>query len=85
MKTKVTVAKARSLFSTRCVSKSSLSYYDVVKILYLIVILFLQSKNQAVSIYSFDLDGDGVPELITGWSNGKVCSEIILLGSSNII
>ncbi|XP_065051095.1 Bardet-Biedl syndrome 2 protein-like [Rhopilema esculentum] len=32
----------------------------------------IKSKNQAVSIYSFDLDGDGVPELITGWSNGKV-------------
>ncbi|CAL4122242.1 unnamed protein product, partial [Meganyctiphanes norvegica] len=30
------------------------------------------SKNQAISIYSYDLDGDGVPELITGWSNGKV-------------
>jgi len=32
----------------------------------------IKSKNQALSIYSFDLDGDGVPELITGWSNGKV-------------
>ena len=31
-----------------------------------------QSKNQAISIHSFDLDSDGVPELITGWSNGKV-------------
>lgn len=34
-----------------------------------------QSKNQAVSIHSFDLDSDGVPELITGWSNGKVQEE----------
>lgn len=33
---------------------------------------FFQSKNQAVAIYSYDLDGDGVPELITGWSNGKI-------------
>eukprot|EP00794_Sanderia_malayensis_P016830 gene16830-18528_t len=32
----------------------------------------IKSKNQAVTIYSFDLDGDGVPELVTGWSNGKV-------------
>ncbi|XP_033647290.1 Bardet-Biedl syndrome 2 protein homolog [Asterias rubens] len=32
----------------------------------------IKSKNQAVSIHSFDLNGDGVPELITGWSNGKV-------------
>lgn len=31
-----------------------------------------QSKNQAVSIHAFDLDADGVCELITGWSNGKV-------------
>lgn len=35
-------------------------------------LLSLQSKNQAVAIYSYDLDGDGVPELITGWSNGKI-------------
>lgn len=37
-------------------------------------LFFHQSKNQAMSIHSFDLDSDGVPELITGWSNGKVCS-----------
>jgi len=32
----------------------------------------IKSKNQVISIHNFDLDGDGVPELITGWSNGKV-------------
>ncbi|XP_064601546.1 Bardet-Biedl syndrome 2 protein homolog [Liolophura sinensis] len=32
----------------------------------------IKSKNQAVIIHGFDLDSDGVPELITGWSNGKV-------------
>jgi Bardet-Biedl syndrome 2 protein len=31
-----------------------------------------KSKHKAVSITSFDLDQDGVPELITGWSNGRV-------------
>nr|CAD7258626.1 unnamed protein product [Timema shepardi] len=30
------------------------------------------SKNRAMSIYAYDLDGDGVEELITGWSNGKI-------------
>lgn len=32
----------------------------------------LQSKNHAIAIHAYDLDSDGVPELITGWSNGKV-------------
>ncbi|XP_013786899.1 Bardet-Biedl syndrome 2 protein homolog [Limulus polyphemus] len=32
----------------------------------------IKSKNQAISIFNYDLDGDGVPELITGWSNGKI-------------
>ena len=32
----------------------------------------LQAKNQPICMHSFDLDGDGVPEVITGWSSGKV-------------
>ncbi|XP_005152310.1 BBSome complex member BBS2 isoform X1 [Melopsittacus undulatus] len=32
----------------------------------------IKSKNQAISIHAFDLNSDGVSELITGWSNGKV-------------
>ncbi|KAM5207136.1 BBSome complex member BBS2 isoform 3-T3 [Hipposideros larvatus] len=31
-----------------------------------------ESKNHAMSIHAFDLNSDGVCELITGWSNGKV-------------
>uniref|UniRef100_A0A7N9CS47 Bardet-Biedl syndrome 2 protein homolog n=1 Tax=Macaca fascicularis TaxID=9541 RepID=A0A7N9CS47_MACFA len=31
-----------------------------------------ESKNHAMSIHAFDLNSDGVNELITGWSNGKV-------------
>lgn len=32
----------------------------------------IKSKNHAMSIYAFDLNADGVVELITGWSNGKI-------------
>ncbi|CAB4058065.1 BBS2 [Lepeophtheirus salmonis] len=30
------------------------------------------SKNGASSIFGFDIDGDGVEELVTGWSSGKL-------------
>ena len=32
----------------------------------------VKSKHKGVRISSFDLDGDGQPELICGWSSGKV-------------
>lgn len=32
----------------------------------------IKSKNQAIAIVSFDINDDGVPELVTGWSSGKV-------------
>ncbi|GFR02125.1 bardet-Biedl syndrome 2 protein homolog [Trichonephila clavata] len=32
----------------------------------------IKSKNQAICLNSYDIDGDGVPEIITGWSNGKI-------------
>ena len=31
-----------------------------------------QSKNQPICLHSFDLNNDGVPEVITGWSNGRM-------------
>lgn len=45
------------------------------------ILLFLyiyKSKNHAVTIMGYDLDNDGVEELITGWSNGKVCETSLL-------
>lgn len=32
----------------------------------------VKSKNRVNCIDCFDLDNDGVPELIAGWENGKV-------------
>lgn len=32
----------------------------------------VKSKHSVCAIASADLDGDGVPELISGWGNGRV-------------
>jgi hypothetical protein len=32
----------------------------------------VKSKHSVAAVAAFDLDGDGVPELVSGWSNGKV-------------
>lgn len=40
----------------------------------------IKSRNNAMDIDSFDINDDGVPELITGWSNGKVDGRNIATG-----
>lgn len=36
----------------------------------------VKSKHSVCAVSAFDLDGDGVPELISGWSNGRVGSGV---------
>lgn len=33
----------------------------------------IKSRNIAVVLQSFDVNGDGLDELVTGWNSGKVC------------
>lgn len=40
-------------------------------------IIYFQSKNIPVSIYCYDLLGNGNNQLITGWTNGKIdCRDV---------
>lgn len=48
-----------------------------------ITIIFVQSKHQPMCLHSFDLNNDGVPELITGWSSGKM--DVRSLETGNVI
>ena len=47
------------------------------------MIIFVQSKHQPMCLHSFDLNNDGVPELITGWSSGKI--DVRSLETGNVI
>ncbi|XP_034935482.1 Bardet-Biedl syndrome 2 protein homolog [Chelonus insularis] len=49
------------------VENGTIGIYDGVRRLWRI-----KSKHKAVSIRSYDIDGDGIPELLTGWSSGKI-------------
>ncbi|CAN8010788.1 unnamed protein product, partial [Ixodes pacificus] len=40
----------------------------------------IKSKNHVTCLHGYDIDGDGVPELITGWSNGKVDGRHVTTG-----
>lgn len=40
----------------------------------------VKSKHKVVSIGTFDINGDGIAELITGWSTGKVDARIFTTG-----
>lgn len=42
-----------------------------------------KSKSQPMCLHTFDMNSDGVPELVTGWSNGKI--DIRSLQTGNII
>ena len=43
----------------------------------------VKSKYDATSVAAYDLDGDGLPELVSGWSNGKV--EVRRAGGGEVV
>ena len=57
--------------------------YYIVCVYIKIIIIFVQSKHQPMCLHSFDLNNDGVPELITGWSSGKI--DVRSLETGNVI
>lgn len=46
-------------------------------------IVVLQSKHKVVSMKCYDINGDGIIELLTGWSSGKVDAR--LCGTGEIV
>lgn len=40
----------------------------------------IKSKNRAAALTSWDINGDGVPELVTGWTSGKLDARSIETG-----
>uniref|UniRef100_A0A8D0GH17 Bardet-Biedl syndrome 2 protein homolog n=1 Tax=Sphenodon punctatus TaxID=8508 RepID=A0A8D0GH17_SPHPU len=65
-----TITALSSMYGSRfgyALSNGTVGVYDKTARYWMI-----KSKNHAMSIHAFDLNSDGVCELITGWSNGKV-------------
>lgn len=38
----------------------------------------IKSRNTAIVLQAFDVDGNGIDELVTGWSNGKVKNDFLI-------